>query len=130
MREAFELKQPVFVFELDADGLQALLSDTKYRLRIPRFPALVRDITLILDQDREAREVLRRRRGHAGGPARERSAVRRVFGGPDPGGQKQPVVPVHLSFPGENAGDDEDIHDQHQSLTERLMAAFHATLPG
>jgi phenylalanyl-tRNA synthetase beta subunit len=25
---------------------------------------------------------------------------------------------------------DEDIHDQHQSLTKRLMAAFHATLPG
>ena len=129
VRDAFELKQPVFVFELDADELQALLSETKYRLRIPRFPALVRDITLILDQDREACEVRDAAVGLQAGPARERSPVRRVFGRTDPGGQKEPVVPVHLSFPGKTLGD-EDIRDQHQTLTERLMAAFHATLPG
>jgi phenylalanyl-tRNA synthetase beta chain len=129
VRDAFELKQPVFIFELDADGLQALLSENKYRLRIPRFPALIRDITLILDQDREAREVL----DVAVGMRLDLLESVHLFdvfaGDPIPAGQKS------LSFrftyrSAEKTLGDEDIHERHQSLTERLMAAFHATLPG
>jgi phenylalanyl-tRNA synthetase beta chain len=127
--DAFELKQPVFVFELDADSLQALLSDTKYRLRIPRFPALVRDITLILDQDREAREVL-----DAAVDMRadllESVHLFDVFSGePIPAGKKSLSFRFTYRSTEKTLGD-EDIHDQHQSLTERLIAAFHATLPG
>jgi phenylalanyl-tRNA synthetase beta chain len=53
-----------------------------------------------------------------------------VFSGePIPAGKKS------LSFrftyrSSEKTLGDEDIRDQHQTLTERLMAAFHATLPG
>jgi phenylalanyl-tRNA synthetase beta chain len=129
VRDAFELKQPVFVFELDADGLQALLLETKYRLRIPRFPALVRDITLILDQDREAREV---RDAAVGLQADLLESVHLfdVFSGePIPAGKKSLSFRFTYRSPEKTLGD-EDIRDQHQSLTERLMAAFHATLPG
>jgi len=129
VRDAFELKQPVFVFELDADGLQALLSETKYRLRIPRFPALVRDITLILDQDREACEV---RDAAVGLQADLLESVHLfdVFSGePIPAGKKSLSFRFTYRSPEKTLGD-EDIRDQHQTLTERLMAAFHATLPG
>ena len=129
VRDAFELKQTAFVFELDADSLQALVSETKYRLRIPRFPALVRDITLILDQDREACEVL-----DAAVDMRldllESAHLFDVFSGePIPAGKKSLSFRLTYRSPEKTLGD-EDIHDQHQSLTERLMAAFHATLPG
>jgi phenylalanyl-tRNA synthetase beta chain len=129
VRDALELKQPVFIFELEAEGLQAVISETKYRLRIPRFPALVRDITLILDQDREAREVLDAAVGMRA-ELLESVHLFDVFSGdPIPAGKKSLSFRFTYRSPEKTLGD-EDIHDQHQCLTERLMAAFHATLPG
>lgn len=126
---AFDLKQTAFVFELDADALQAALSETKCRMRIPRFPALVRDITLILDQAIEARQILVAARAFKT-DLLESIELFDVFSGePVPAGLKS--LSFRLSYrSAEKTLQDEDVREVHQALTERLLDNFHARLPG
>jgi phenylalanyl-tRNA synthetase beta chain len=129
---SFGLKQAAFVFELDADALQAALSETKYRMRIPRFPALVRDITLILDQRVETQEVLEAARSlkMAKMVLLESIELFDVFSGdPIPAGRKSLSFRLTYRSP-ETTLEDEDVREVHQALTEHLVATFHARLPG
>ena len=126
---AFDLKQTAFVFELDADTLQAALSETKYRMRIPRFPALVRDVTLILDQRIEAREILEAARGFKA-DLLESIELFDVFSGePIPADRKSLSFRLTYRSP-EKTLEDEEVREVHQALTERLLANFKARLPG
>jgi phenylalanyl-tRNA synthetase beta chain len=126
---AFDLKQTAFVFELDADTLQAALSETKYRMRIPRFPALLRDVTLILDQRIEAREILEAARGFKA-DLLESIELFDVFSGePIPADRKSLSFRLTYRSP-EKTLEDEEVREVHQALTERLLANFKARLPG
>jgi phenylalanyl-tRNA synthetase beta chain len=127
--QAFDLKQTAFVFELDADSLQTALSETKYRMRIPRFPALFRDITLILAQEVAVREVLEAARAFQT-DLLERIQLFDVFtGDPIPAGRKSLSFRLTYRSP-EKTLEEEDVRDAHQRFTERMLAHFNAALPG
>ncbi len=54
----FGLKQTAFVFELDLEGLLALVPGAVVSTPLPKFPAISRDITLIVDVDSAAADIM------------------------------------------------------------------------
>ncbi len=127
--KAFDLKQTAFIFELDADPLQAALSETKYRLRIPRFPALFRDISLILEQGVATQAVLDAAHGFKTDLLESIQLFDVFAGDPIPAGKKSLSFRLTYRSP-EKTLEEEDVREVHQSFTERMLAHFHASLPG
>jgi phenylalanyl-tRNA synthetase beta chain len=128
VRAAFDLKQSGFVFELDAGALAALLSETRYRLRIQRFPAVSRDITLITDQGIEAQQVLDAV-GAMNLELLEGIQLVDVFvGEPIPPGKRSLSFRLTYRSP-EKTMEDADVNSLHQIVTDGLLTKFQAALP-
>lgn len=129
VQAAFDLRQTAFLFELEAETLETLLSETRYRMRIPRFPAVVRDITLIVDRSREAREVL----AAVGSLNLERLESVQLFdvfsGGAIPADKRSLSFRLTYRSP-EKTLEDSEVNDLHRFVTERLLTVFSAALPG
>jgi phenylalanyl-tRNA synthetase beta chain len=128
VRAAYDLKQTGFVFELDAGALEALLSETRYRMRIPKFPAVTRDITLILDQGIEAQQVLDAV-GAMSLALMESIQLFDVFAGePIPAGKRSLSFRLTYRSP-EKTLEDTEVNSLHQNVMDRLLADFQAALP-
>jgi phenylalanyl-tRNA synthetase beta chain len=128
VRAAYDLKQSGFVFELDTDAIQALLSKTRYRKRTPKFPAVTRDITLIIDQGIEAQQVI-----DAVGAMRlalmENVQLFDVFAGePIPAGKRSLSFRFTYRSP-EKTLEDAEVNRLHQGLMDRLLTEFQAAHP-
>ncbi|GAH06456.1 unnamed protein product, partial [marine sediment metagenome] len=54
----YDLKQPSFLFELNFDHLVSVIKDTAPSMPIPKFPAIFRDITIIVDNDLETQRII------------------------------------------------------------------------
>jgi len=129
VRTAFDLKQTAFLFELEADALEALLSETRYAMRSLKFPAVARDITLIVDRSLEAQAFL------TAVDAMNLDLLESVqlfdvfSGGPVPPGKRS--LSFRMTYrSSEKTLEDNEVNELHQFVTERLLAAFPATLPG
>jgi phenylalanyl-tRNA synthetase beta chain len=129
VRDAFGLKPTAFLFELEVESIEALLSQIRYRLRIPKFPAVARDITLIVDRSLEARQVV------AAVTAMKLELLESVqlfdvfSGGPIPADQRSLSFRLTYRSPAKTLEDNE-VNGLHQFVTERLLSVFRATLPG
>ncbi|MGE5255208.1 MAG: phenylalanine--tRNA ligase subunit beta [Hyphomicrobiales bacterium] len=128
VRAAFDLKQPGFVFELDAGALAALLSETKYHLRIQKFPAVTRDITLIMDQSPEAQQVLDSVGAMKLDLLESVQLVDVFAGGPIPPGKRSLSFRLTYRSP-EKTLEDAEVNSLHQVVTDRLLTEFKAALP-
>jgi phenylalanyl-tRNA synthetase beta chain len=129
VRAAFDLKQSAFLFELEADALAALISETRYQMRTFKFPAVARDITLILDRSIEAQAVLTAV-GAMNMDLLESIQLFDVFsGGPVPMDKRSLSFRLTYRSP-EKTLDDSAVNELHQFVTDRLLAVFPATLPG
>ncbi len=126
--DAYDLKQPAFIFELDLELTSALIPEIRTARPIPRYPAVLRDITIIVDRSIETQIVL-----DAVGNFREKLIERvhlfDVFEGrPIPDGKKS--VSFRVTYrSAEKTLEDDDVNDLHKSITARLLNAFDATLP-
>ena len=126
---AFDLKQTAYVFELDAASIEGLVSQARCRLRIPKFPAIVRDITLVVAAKVEAQRLLDTVSA-MNLELLESAHLFDVFtGDPIASGKKSLSLRLTYRSP-EKTLEDEEIGGLHQSVTERLIAEFHAALPG
>ena len=126
--DAFRLKPPVFVFELDVEVLARLLPGTRQMAPIPRYPSTTRDITMIVDQDVESGRVLETAIGFKEALVEDVYLFDVFVGDPIPAGKKS------LSFrfvyrSAERTLDDESVNTIHQDLTHRLIADVGAALP-
>jgi phenylalanyl-tRNA synthetase beta chain len=129
VRAAFDLKQSAFLFELEADALAALISETRYQMRTFKFPAVARDITLILDRSIEAQAVLSAV-GAMNMDLLENIQLFDVFsGGSVPMDKRSLSFRLTYRSP-EKTLDDSAVNELHQIVTDRLLAVFPATLPG
>ena len=129
VRTAFDLKQTAFLFEMEVGELEAALSETRYRMQPPKFPAVARDITLIVDRSLEARSVL------AAVDAMELDLFESIqlfdvfTGDPVPAGKRS--LSFRLTYrSAERTLEDQEVNALHQFVTQRLLAAFQATLSG
>jgi phenylalanyl-tRNA synthetase beta chain len=128
VRSAYDLKQTGFVFELDAAALEVLVSKTQYRLQSVRFPVVTRDITLILDQGIDVRQIL------DAIDAMELEWMERVelfdvFSG-EPIASGKRSLSFRITYrSSQRTLEDAEVNSLHHSAVNRLLAEFQATLP-
>ncbi|MCP4625708.1 MAG: phenylalanine--tRNA ligase subunit beta [bacterium] len=126
--ENYDLNQTAFIFELDLEKMAGLIPEASNSKPIPRFPAIYRDITIIVDRKIETRTVLEAVENFQE-ELIERLHLFDVFeGNPIAAGRKSVSFRVTYRSPGKTL-EDEDVTDLHKSITERLLKAFDATLP-
>ncbi len=128
VRADYDLKQPVFIFELNVEVISGLASETKYAKPVPKYPAIFRDITIIVDRSAETQSILETA-DSANEELIECINLFDVFeGDPIPPGKKSISFRVTYRSPSKTLVD-EDINQLHKSITAKLMDAFDATLP-
>jgi phenylalanyl-tRNA synthetase beta chain len=126
--ESYDLKQAAFIFELDLEKMDGLIPEASHSKPIPRFPAVYRDITIIVDRKIETRTILETVENFQEDLI-ERLHLFDVFeGDPIASGKKSVSFRITYRSPDKTLVD-EDVTDLHKSITERLLKVFDATLP-
>jgi len=126
---AFDLRQTAFLFEMEVGGLEMALSETRYRMQPLKFPSVARDITLIADRSLEVQALLTAVSA-MNLDLLESIQLFDVFSGdPVPAGKRSLSFRLTYRSP-EKTLEDAEVNTLHQLVTQRLLAAFHATLPG
>lgn len=125
----FDLKQTAYIFEIDLPRLAALIPETTRAEAIPVFPAVSRDVTLIVDKDLESGKILDGVLG-SGEKLVESVHLFDVFeGAPVPEGKKS--ISFRITYRShEKTLEDEQVNRLHQKLSGDLVSAFKAALPG
>ncbi|HSV93804.1 MAG TPA: phenylalanine--tRNA ligase subunit beta, partial [Desulfobacterales bacterium] len=127
--KAYDLKQTAFVFELDVAAVEAAVSAIRFRMRTPRFPAVTRDVTLVVDRGLEAQAVLDAIAG-MGIRLLEHVQVVAVFDGdPVPAGKRSLSFRLTYRSP-EKTLEDGEVNALQQTVTDRLLGEFRASLSG
>jgi phenylalanyl-tRNA synthetase beta chain len=128
VRSSYDLKQSAFILELDLDKVAGLTPDIRKSRPIPRFPAINRDITIIVDRRIETQRVLEAVENFEEELIENLHLFDVFEGEPISAGKKSVSFRVTYRSPGKTLEDD-DINDLHKSITERLLKAFDAALP-
>ena len=124
----FQLKQTALVFELAVDRIRPLMMEKLEVRPIPVFPAVARDITLIVDQKLPAQEILDHLT-QQGETLIEDIQLLDVFSGaPIPAGKKSLSLRV-IYRSSSSTLEDEAVNTIHQTLTLALLGHFKADLP-
>jgi phenylalanyl-tRNA synthetase beta chain len=123
--EAFELSGAVYLFEINLAALLPLTLEHKLFQPIPRFPAIVRDIALVVDEgvtNRQAQGVIR------GFPLVADVALFDVYTGAKlPSGKKSLAYRITFQSPSHTLTDDE-VNKVQQKILDRLAKQLGATL--
>jgi phenylalanyl-tRNA synthetase beta chain len=129
VRKAYELRQTAFVFDLDLEFLGERIPESVAYRPVPKFPAVPRDMTLIIDKGLEAGGLLEHIRRMAE-PLVESVSLFDVFTQPPiPPGKKS--VSIRVTYrSGEKTLEESEVGRVHHSITERLVTAYGADLPG
>ncbi len=124
----FDLEQAAFLFELNFDKLIPLLKDTTVSRSIPKFPAIFRDITIIVNKTLEAQEIINSALTPSSELVEDVSLLRVFEGTPIAPGQKS--VSLRITYRSlQKTLEDDDVTPIHQSIANRLVQTFNAGLP-
>ncbi len=124
----YDLKQTAFIFELNFDRLINHIPGTKSVSPIPKFPATSRDITLIVNKDIEANNILQSVID-LNEELVENLHLFDVFeGDPIPAGRKSISFRITYRSSSETL-EDNRVNNLHKSISDRLLEKFNATLP-
>ena len=127
--KAFDISQPVFLFELDGTKLLSLTPSTREARHLPRYPAITRDMTIIVGKEIEGL-TLKIHLDRLNEPMIESIDLVDVFEGPPiTAGKKSLSFRITYLSETETLQDDK-INDIHQRITHCLVKDFDATLPG
>ena len=124
----YDLKQPAFLFELNLDQLLPLIKEAKQSRPIPKFPAIFRDITIIVDNDIETQKIVAEGYNQAEALVESFKLLDVFKGKPITEGRKSVSLRVTYRSPHKTL-QDEDVTPIHQSIADRLVKAFNASLP-
>lgn len=124
----FDIKQPVFLAELDMAALTAKKGVIRLEREIPRYPATLRDVTLILDKKIPAAELLNH--VEAKRPdILESLGVHDLYQGENlPEGKKSLTLRM-VYRSAEGSLTDKKVNKIQEKIVEGLLAAFNAKLP-
>jgi phenylalanyl-tRNA synthetase beta chain len=118
----YDLKQPAFLFELHFDHLVPLIKDTKQSKPIPKFPAIFRDITIIVNNDIETQKIVAEGHNQAEALVESFNLLDVFEGKPIAEGKKSVSLRVTYRSPYKTLQDED-------SIADRLVKAFKASLP-
>lgn len=124
---AFELAEPVYVFEIDLTALMPLTGKHKMFQPIPRFPAVVRDIALVVGiatTHQRVQSII------TGFPLVAQVAIFDVYSGEQvPPGKKSLAYRITYQSPAQTLTD-EEVDRVQQQLLDKLTKELGATLRG
>ena len=124
-----DLKQRIFIFEIEVDRLRAFISEIVQSQPIPKFPAVFGDITIHISKEIETQKLFDTIADFKQKLV-EGVDLLDVFGG-EPTPPHKKIVSMRVTYRSLNKTlGDENVHDLHKSITDRLVKAFNATLPG
>ena len=124
----YDLKQPSFLFELNFDHLVPLIKDTTQLEPIPKFPAIFRDITIIVNNDIETQKIVAEGQNQTEALVESFNLLNVFEGKPIAEGKKS--VSLRVTYRSSyKTLEDEDVTPIHQSIADRLVKAFKAGLP-
>lgn len=123
----FDLDRPAYVLDLDFDRLAALAPREKRYTALPRYPELVRDVALVVEEALAAGEMLSQARAYSD-PWLQSVEVFDVYRGkPLDKGQKS--LGLRLVYRAEDRTlTEEEVTPGYQALVDELMKSFGATL--
>ncbi len=124
----FDLEQAAFLFELNFDNLLPMLKDITVSKPIPKFPAIFRDITIIVTQALETQEIINTALKQSPELVEEVSLLSVFEGTPIAAGNKSVSLRITYRSP-QKTLEDEDVTPIHQSIADRLVKTFNASLP-
>ena len=126
--DAYNLKQPAYVFEIDFDRLVENIPDAIVARALPKYPATARDATLIVDRQIEAQTLIAEVKS-MDQPLLEDIHIFDVYEGkPVPENRKS--VSLRLTYRSAHETlEDEAVNQMHKEITGRLVARFKADLP-
>ncbi|HJP40309.1 MAG TPA: phenylalanine--tRNA ligase subunit beta [Dehalococcoidia bacterium] len=126
----FDLEEPVFLVELWLEELIAALPERPAYKRLPRYPAVRQDISLVIDESTPAVSVLEIVRSqHSGGIRIMASIFDEYHGAGVPDGKKS--LAIALAYQAEDRTlTDSDVARMQQGLLRRLEQVLGATLRG
>lgn len=124
----FDLSQPTFIFELDLLKLYRLIPDAVKSIPLPKFPAVSRDITMIIDKDLETAAIINGVK-ELNQKLVENINLLDVFEGKLITDNKKSIsFRITYRSSTETLKDDK-INKLHKNLTEKLLNKFDAKLP-
>jgi len=125
--EAFEISEPVYLFEISLSELLPFTTGHKVFQPIARFPAMVRDVALVVDAGVAYRKVVDIINGF---PLVERVTVFDVYSGEQvPAGKKSLACRVTYQSPTHTLTD-EEVNKVQQKILQRLSHDLGAVLRG
>jgi len=124
----YDLKQTAFIFEIDVHRLTRHLPETAVFQPIAKFPAIARDVTLIVGYETEAGDLLKTVK-EAGEDLVEKVLLLDIFtGNAIPDGQKS--VSFRIVYrASDKTLEDETINRLHAKIADKLRRSFNATFP-
>jgi len=126
--ENYDLKQTAFLFEVYLEHLAPLINDRRQSKPIPKFPAIFRDITVIINNDIETQKVVSEAQNQQDALVESLDLLNVFEGNPIPESKKS--VSLRVTYRSSvKTLKDEDVTPIHQSIADRLVKAFKASLP-
>ena len=123
--EAFDMLGPVYLFELSLPALLPLTRERRMFQPIPRFPATVRDVALVVDAGTAYQQVVDIIEGF---PLVEQVALFDVYSGDQvPPGKKSLACRIIYQSPGHTLTD-EEVNRVQKRILDRLSRDLGATL--
>ncbi|MCP4367324.1 MAG: phenylalanine--tRNA ligase subunit beta [Deltaproteobacteria bacterium] len=124
----FDIEQSVYIFELNMDSLIKLLPETKQSKPIPKFPAVPRDLTIIVNKDTESGAILEYIENIQEQLVENIQLFDVFTGDPIPPGKKS--VSIRVTYrSSKKTLEDEDVGNIHKTIADKLIKAFDAGLP-
>ena len=126
----FGLKQDAFVFDFNLGVVQELMPEVVTAQIVPKFPALSRDITIIVGKNVPVGRIV----GQINDMAFKNKQIESAFlfdlfeGSPVPEGKKSVSIRVVYRDPGKTLKE-KNVKQLHARITQELMEEFKADLP-
>lgn len=125
--ETFEFKQKIFLFELNFQGLAESIRESRFFQPLPRFPAVTRDLALIVDEKIAAGDLLSTLWQANTGLIAEVSIFDLYRGKPIP--PKKKSLAFRLKYRREDRTlTDAEVNELHQKIIELLANRYGAVL--
>ncbi|MFA6009483.1 MAG: phenylalanine--tRNA ligase subunit beta [Desulfobacteraceae bacterium] len=127
--DAFDIRQDVFLFEINLKELVTLVNNERTALPIPRYPFVSRDVTLVCSEHVKAGDLLSCIRQSNEKLVETARLIDLYTGEPIPAGKKS--LSFRITYRDqEKTLKDKDVNKVHTRITEMLLAQFDAGLSG
>jgi phenylalanyl-tRNA synthetase beta chain len=126
VRQAFELKHKVFFFELDFTRTIEKIQEKRTFKALPRFPAVTRDLAIIVNERISTEDLLQVIRGANNGLIAEMKVFDLYRGNPIPAGKKSLAFRLKFQEEGRTLTDAE-VNELHQRIIQ-LLAEKHGAI--